>query len=72
MIDPQTQGNKWIKNYERKNDLVTIKIRESSTKDSKESKDLVRLIESCVENGKPLLVEDVHEKIDNVLDPIIT
>lgn len=78
IIDPQMQANKWIKNYYKTimnssnnvNNLANsqtlgIKIFKLSTKN------LINKIKDCVISGIPVLVENVEEKIDNSLEPIL-
>merc|ERR1719487_1031383 len=62
MIDPQTQGNKWIRKKEATNDL---KVMDTGTKD------FMRTIERAIEWGKPCLMENVLEQVDPSLEPIL-
>ena len=61
MIDPQLQGIKWIKNRYGA-ELTTMRLGQKGYLD---------IVESCVTQGKPLLIENIGEDIDAVLDPII-
>ncbi|EAA13034.3 AGAP011441-PA [Anopheles gambiae str. PEST] len=61
-IDPQLQANKWIRNMERNNHLVVVKFSQS---------DYMKKIESCIEQGYPVLVENVFEELEAPLDPIL-
>ena len=63
MIDPQGQANKWIRNMEKENDLGVYKLSQS---------DFVRNIETCVQYGRPVLLENVGETIDSILEPLLT
>lgn len=45
MIDPQGQASKWVKNMEKKNNLVVVKLSDS---------DFVRRLESCIQFGTPV------------------
>ena len=63
MIDPQTQGNKWIRNMEEQNQLKVIKLTQ---------KNYMRVMESAIEYGLPVLLENIENEIDPSLDPILT
>ena len=61
MIDPQLQGLKWIKNkYGR--DLTIIRLGQ---------KNFMEVIEKCIKEGSPLMIENITEEIDPVLDPLL-
>jgi dynein heavy chain len=62
-IDPQNQANKWIKEMERKNELVVVKFTQS---------DYMKKIESCIEEGRPVLIENILEELEAPLDPILS
>lgn len=62
MIDPQLQGIAWIRNRESKNGLKIIQL--STPK-------YIDTVENCIENGIPLLIENLQEDIDAVLDPVV-
>jgi len=62
MIDPQGQANRWIKNMERPNNLQVIKLAESN---------YMRTLENCVRVGTPVLLENIEERIDAALEPIL-
>mmetsp|Transcript_1422 Transcript_1422/g.4304 ORF Transcript_1422/g.4304 Transcript_1422/m.4304 type:complete len:1452 (+) Transcript_1422:2-4357(+) len=61
MIDPQAQGNKWIKKKEGK-ELKAIKM--SNPK-------MLLILEGCIRTGAPLLMEDVEETLDPALEPVL-
>eukprot|EP00003_Mantamonas_plastica_P025987 TRINITY_DN5190_c0_g1_i1.p1 TRINITY_DN5190_c0_g1~~TRINITY_DN5190_c0_g1_i1.p1 ORF type:complete len:1587 (-),score=644.35 TRINITY_DN5190_c0_g1_i1:21-4370(-) len=61
MIDPQKQANAWIKKMEGDN-LTVLK----PTDDN-----ILRTLESCVRNGKPVLLEDVGQELDPALEPLL-
>ena len=62
MIDPQLQGIKWIKKHEEANGLKTCRLGQKST---------LQVIGSGVENGAPVLLENIQLQIDAVLNPVI-
>jgi dynein heavy chain len=62
LIDPQGQANKWIKNMEKNNSLDIIKLTD---------KDFLRTLENAIRFGKPVLLENVGEKLDPALEPIL-
>ena len=61
MIDPQGQGNKWIRNMEAANGLRRIKL----------SGDFLRTLENCIQFGTPVLLEDIQEELDPSLEPLL-
>ena len=63
MIDPQTQGNKWIRNMEEENNLSIVKLTQ---------KDCMRNMETAIQMGLPVLLENIENEIDASLDPILT
>lgn len=62
MIDPQLQGIKWITNREEANGLTVIQQSQRGYLDK---------VIQCIENGKPLLIENLPSDIDAVLDPVV-
>ena len=62
LIDPQEQAKRWIKKSESKNELMTSPMNDVN---------LLRSLETAVRTGKPLLLEDIGEKINLMLDPIL-
>ncbi|KAI8841134.1 dynein heavy chain and region D6 of dynein motor-domain-containing protein [Chytriomyces cf. hyalinus JEL632] len=62
LIDPQGQANKWIRNMEKDNQLDIVKLTD---------KDFLRTLENAIRFGKPVLLENVQEKLDPALDPIL-
>lgn len=67
MIDPQTQGNIWIKNKEQgEGDHHLYVIKPTS-----DSKIVSRMIENTVRFGYPLLLEDANETFDPLLEPLL-
>jgi dynein heavy chain len=61
-IDPQNQANKWIRNMERGNGLDIMKLTD---------RDYLRTMENCIRFGKPCLLENVGEKLDAALEPVL-
>ena len=62
MIDPQNQANKWIKNNEMDNELRVVK---------QSDNDFLKTLENAVSFGWVLLIENVHEELDAILEPIL-
>ncbi|XP_030372078.1 dynein heavy chain 3, axonemal [Scaptodrosophila lebanonensis] len=62
LIDPQVQANKWIKNMEKNNGLKVIK--QSDT-------NYMQVLELAITYGQPVLIENVGEKLDSNLTPIL-
>ena len=63
LIDPQGQGNKWIKNMEKENNLQVTKL--SNPK-------FLKIIEVCLPAGNPVLIENIDESLDPSLEPLLT
>lgn len=63
MIDPQEQAKKWIKSMEAKHKLQTIRPGDDR---------LLRVVESCIRIGQPLLLEDAGETLDPSIDPVLS
>ncbi|XP_063222655.1 dynein axonemal heavy chain 6 isoform X2 [Bacillus rossius redtenbacheri] len=62
MIDPQEQANSWIRHMEAKNNLRIEKLTDSN---------FSRVLEICIRQGFPLLVEEVGEFLDPSLAPLL-
>lgn len=62
MIDPQEQANRWIKNMETPFGLKIIKLTDTS---------FMRILESGIRVGMPVLLEEVGETLDPVLAPVL-
>ena len=62
MIDPEGTANKWIRNVEKENNLLVIKLSDS---------DYMRTIENAVQFGQPVLLENVGEELDPTLEPLL-
>ncbi|EAT40340.1 AAEL007918-PA [Aedes aegypti] len=61
-IDPQFQANKWIRNMERNNHLQILKFSQA---------DYMKRLESCIEHGYPVLIENIFEDLEAPLDPLL-
>lgn len=62
MIDPQNQANKWVKNMEKQNKLTVIKLTDPN---------YARVMETCIQLGLPVLLENILEEIDAILEPVL-
>ena len=62
MVDPQGQAIKWIKNMEASRGLKVVDLQQS---------DYMRVMESAIQFGLPVVMQNVHEKLDPSLDPIL-
>ncbi|XP_052869496.1 dynein axonemal heavy chain 6 [Anopheles cruzii] len=62
MIDPQEQANRWIRNMEARNELRIIKLTDGN---------MMRVLEVCIRQGFPMLIEDVQETLDPVLGTVL-
>jgi dynein heavy chain, axonemal len=63
MIDPQGQANRWIRQMEASHGLHVVK---------QNSNTFVRTIETAIQFGQPVLLENVPEYIDPVLESVLT
>jgi len=64
MIDPQLQGITWIRTKEAKNNLETTRLTPESMAQA------IRVLERCVEQGRPVLIENLDNAIDASISPI--
>jgi len=62
MIDPQGQANQWIKKLEERAALEVTTMTDPN---------VLRKLETCIRNGKPLLLEDVGEQLEPALEPVL-
>jgi len=64
LIDPQLQGIRWLKQKEgaTERNLQIVRLGQ---------KDMMRKLESALENGHSLIIENIGESIDAVLNPVI-
>ncbi|KAH6589529.1 hypothetical protein BASA61_005592 [Batrachochytrium salamandrivorans] len=62
LIDPQGQANKWIRNMEKDHSLDIIKLTD---------RDFLRTLENAIRFGRSVLLENVGEKLDPALEPIL-
>ena len=61
MIDPQLQGNKWIRTREA-GTLDIIKLTD---------KDYLRTLENAIRFGRAILLENIQESLDAALEPVL-
>merc|ERR1712032_1488138 len=62
LIDPQDQGNKWVRKMEAPRN---IKIFDPN------SKDIMRTLERSIGFGEPVMLENVGEELDPSLEPVL-
>jgi len=62
LIDPQLQGQKWIKGREG-SDMVTIQLSQ---------KNWLKKVEMAVSGGQVLMIEAIGQDIDAILDPLLS
>lgn len=62
IIDPQLQGIIWLKEREKDHNLKCCRLG---------SKDIIANIELAIENGYSALIENIDERIDAILMPVI-
>jgi len=63
MIDPQGQANKWVKNAYRAANLQTLKLTDGAS--------FLRTLESAIQFGLPVLLENIEEELDPSLEPLL-
>lgn len=61
-IDPQGQANKWIRNMEKDRKIDIIKFTDGN---------YMRTLETAIQFGKPVLLENVGEDLDPSIEPIL-
>ena len=61
IIDPQLQGITWIKEREKESDLKVTRL--SNPK-------MIKTLESAIEIGNPVLLENLENTIDAVIQPV--
>ena len=61
-VDPQFQGNKWIKNLEKPQGLKVVDLKMG---------DWMRQMENAIQFGNPVLIQDVMEELDPALEPVL-
>lgn len=61
MVDPQGQAQKWIKSMEG-GELSVIDL---------QMKNYMQILEQAIQNGLPVLLQNVQESLDPSLDPIL-
>lgn len=62
MIDPQLQGVTWIKQRYSEKGLQITRLTNG--------KKMINTLESCIETGKPCLIENLENTIDAVIQPV--
>jgi len=62
LIDPQLQGQKWIKGREG-SEMLTIQLSQ---------KNWLKKVEMAVSNGNVLMIEAIGQDIDAILDPLLS
>lgn len=61
-IDPQGQANKFIREMEKENGVMTLKLSDPN---------YMRNMENSLQFGKPVLLENAPEQLDATLDPVL-
>jgi dynein heavy chain len=64
MIDPQMQGNIWVRKMCKEPAYHSIK-------PTMQAKIVNRVLENCIQLGYPIILEDAGETFDPLLDPLI-
>lgn len=64
MIDPQLQGITWIRTKEANSGLETTRLSSEAISGA------IKILERCVEQGKPVLIENLDSSIDASIAPI--
>lgn len=62
VIDPQTQGIKWLKQKEAGNGLAMVQLTQ---------KNWTKKIERALTNGETIIIENLGEEIDATLEPVL-
>lgn len=64
LIDPQMQGNTWIKGMEKARNLMSLK-------PSLAQNELTMKLENCISLGVPVIIENIGESIDPIFETIL-
>ncbi|XP_076264862.1 dynein heavy chain 8, axonemal kl-3 [Rhynchophorus ferrugineus] len=62
LIDPQSQGKSWVKEKEKKNNLIVSSLNHKYFRNH---------VEDAVSLGYPMIIEDIGEELDPVLDNVL-
>ncbi|KAK4876149.1 hypothetical protein RN001_012571 [Aquatica leii] len=62
LIDPQSQANLWVKKMEKRNDIRVTKFSDGN---------YMKVVEFCIETGRPVLIENIREDLEAPLDPLL-
>jgi dynein heavy chain len=62
LVDPQGQGLTWLKRREEANGLRVTSLSDKHYRN---------ILEDCLSNGKPMIVENIEEDLDPLLDPVL-
>lgn len=62
LIDPQSQGKAWVKQKEKENNLITTTLNHKFFRNH---------LEDAIQQGLPMLIEDVGEELDPCLDNVL-
>ena len=63
LIDPQTQGIKWLRQMEQANGLQVFQLNQKGWQ---------RKVEQAITNGQVIIIENISEDIDATLDPVLS
>jgi dynein heavy chain len=61
-IDPQGQANKWIRSMEKEKGCKIMKLSDGN---------YLKLLESSIRMGNPVLIENVGEELDPAIEPLL-
>jgi dynein heavy chain len=64
MIDPQIQANNWIQNMEDPKTLIILR-------PNKSAKEMENQVESAMQLGYPILLENISDTIDTFFEPVL-
>ena len=63
LIDPQTQGIKWLRQMEQANGLQVFQLNQKGWQ---------RKVEQAITNGQVIIIENISEDIDATMDPVLS
>lgn len=63
LIDPQTQGIKWLRQKEEANGLEVFQLNQKGWQ---------RKVEQAITNGRVIIIENLGEDIDATMDPVLS
>ncbi|CAG0895614.1 unnamed protein product, partial [Cyprideis torosa] len=62
IVDPYGIATRWIKSLHKAANLTVVKL---------EDPDFLRIVENCIQFGNPLLINNIHDSLPSILNPLL-